>query len=188
VTTGYTREQRRIVLAGAGAILAGLGGCWLWWSSITTQVLEDYRPDYQVESFSSDSLARSEVKTEHESVELILNWSTFDNEEFGRGPYKLRVVVRPTSEDFTAIVFDSISVSSNQRRYSIADVWPVRVDGSDQPWVEHIFEPAFPFDYAGSEIVVTRLWYRIETSSASYSRTLDLNWVPVRVEKFVPVV
>jgi hypothetical protein len=95
----------------AGAALAGLVGCWLYFDSITTQVLEDYRPDYQVRSFSSDSLARSEVKFEHESVDLILNWSTFDNEEFGRGPYKLRVVVRPMSAVFTAIVFDSIGSS-----------------------------------------------------------------------------
>ena len=188
---GTTARGRPDVLKGCSvAAVVLLGSCWFAFYSMTTEVIEAYRPDYQVRSLTADSLARSLVELRHGSVTLLLNWSTRDSPRPGRGPYNFEVVVRPMASNFRALVFDSIRISSDQTEYSLEDSSrpPLRLERSARAWHNHVFEPAFPFDHGGGEVVTTRMWYRVVNTFDSIPQYEELRWVPIRTKRFVPIV
>ena len=185
------REGQASTWRGVAVVLVIIvGGCWMALSAATTQVVEDYRPDYQVERLSRDSLARSVTRLQHNSVDLELSWSTFGNERFGKGPYRLRILVRPKAPNFQALVFDSIRVESGVREYAFSDTlpWPLRIPRPERAWTDRYLDPAFDFDYNGGEVVETRLWYHIENTYDTLRHLEETTWVPVRIKRFVPIV
>jgi hypothetical protein len=158
--------------------------------SAMRQVTEEYRPDFLVESLTMDSLARRPMTLRHSSVELTLSWSTFGNDTFGKGPYRLRILARPIAENFEAVVFDSLRIESDRAVYTFTDTmtWPLRIARSGAAWTDRYLDPPFDFDYRGGEAVETRFWYRIENSYDTLASFEEIRWVPVRIKQFVPIV
>lgn len=171
-----------------GVLLVG-ASCWLLNFSLETPI-EDYRPDYQVDLLSPDSISRIATEITHDAVTFRLSWSTVDSPTFGKGPYKLRIVVMPNREPVAEVLFDSVRVESDRAAYQFSSrtTWPALPVQTTPYWKDIVFEPAFDFDHDAGERVTTRIWCRIEDGPQITSQYSELRWVPVSYRKFFPIV
>jgi hypothetical protein len=121
-----------------------------------------------------------------------LEWYTYDNKEFKKGPYKLFVVLEPLTESLQRVEILRITVSSSlgkQYDFDLSQKWPVVLasKGPEYP-TSHQFEPAFAFAYHENEIIHTEILLRTTNAEGVTEQLLKIDWGPVRVRHFSPLV
>ena len=169
-----------------------IGGCMVWFTSVSTYYVETYKPDGIVTGGDEAALRTRLTPFEFDHVTVFLEWYTYDNATINTAPYKLFVVVEPKSPLLRSVDITSVSISSSLGHdYSFAPSmrWPtVLTVTNTEKRVSHTFEPGFMFEFEQKEDVMTHIEIRIRSEGSVQEETIDVKWVPVRVRHAAPIV
>lgn len=188
-------NQRRLFGACLGflALPALLcSGLMLWVRSQTTYYVSAYRAASVVDSGSNEQWRRRLYPVAFEYCTLELEWYTYDNPDITAGPYKLFVVVTPTTPLLEFVEVVSVHIHSERgATYTLApsngSVLTIAVN-DDQDSFSGKTEGSLAFDFEAKEEITTTMVLQFGLGSKLTTETLTLRWKPVRVRYWTSIV
>jgi hypothetical protein len=147
----------------------------------------EYKPTELIEENNRTLLKNRLNKFEYESVNVFLEWSTFDNNIIHRPPYKLYLVIEPRDSSLKRVLVTGIEVKSDLQTYEVQDSWPVEMSIEYGKRTSHLFEPAFLFNFRDNENVRTKIDFEFISKNGIMKESLVTKWAPISVTHVAPI-
>lgn len=180
------------ILKAAGvSALVFFGACGIvLWSSMSARSKE-YLPLHEVLSDTADDLRPHPTSFLAGNARVSLRWA-YLRESWGEPPYELVVAVEPVHEAFRYLEVESVVIRSSAGTSHVLEPeggWPVRIeaDGAYDRG-QATLGPAVDLDFDGGERITTVIRVRVFTETSSRVTTNEIEWAPIELKYFVPIV
>ena len=151
-----------------------------------------YKPIDVIEANERDALRSRFHRVLVPEGLVNFEWFTYDNKDITQGPYKPFVVLDPVSKSLKRVELVRITLKSSLgKRYEFdsTQTWPVVLEslGKGNP-TSHTFEPSFAFGFDEKEVIHTEILLRTTTDKGTTEELIKIDWAPIRVRHFSPLV